>query len=566
MVSEKKTFPSLSSSEQLLEDLQASETKYRNLVETSSDLIWSVDAEGRWTFLNRVATLQIYGYEPEEMLGRPFTNFVPPEQISKDLQTFESIKKGKSYFKYETVHLRKDGNLVHLSFNAIVLKNSQGKVIGSTGTASDITAQKKAALSIKEKANFIIEQRNALLAHSRMDFSDLQSSLKAIIETCSQFLRVERVSCWLFNETRTEIICQDLFTQKDKQHQSGFCLKAKDYPRYFQALEENLLLVCEDARKDLKTSEFEENYLIPHNVYSLMDAPIRLAGKVIGVLCHEHVGKKRIWKEEEQEFATCASGMISIALLISQLRETEQALQKKTTELERSNKSLSEFAYIASHDLQEPLYIITAYLDNIRNQHQNKLDDPLRNLIDRIYNAALRMSQLTHDLLKYARVNIRNKIFEEVNLNDLIQKIWQDLELRAKEAHATLVIEKLPILFADKPQIEQLFINLLSNALKFRSASQSTHIKISSRNISDQWTEISIEDNGIGIEKDYLEKIFKPFQRLHGRKEYEGSGMGLAICQKIIERHQGHIQAYSEEEKGSRLVITLPLHSGEVSL
>lgn len=418
---------------------------------------------------------------------------------------------------------------------------------------------------LKEKSDLLTQQQSALLMLSKMDFSDFHSSLREIIEASAHFLKVERVSFWSFNPDKTEIVCKDLFTQSNGKHESGSCLKAQDYPQYFKAMEDNLLLACEDARRDPRTSEFEKNYLIPHNIYSMMDAPVRLGGQMVGVLCHEQVGEKRKWREEEQDFATSASSMISIALLISQLHETKQALQKKTDELQRSNKALEEFAYIASHDLQEPLYIITAFLDNIRNKHASTLDPQVSSLLDRIYNAALRMSQLTHDLLNYARISIRKKPFEAVDLNGVIQDVWKNLELRAKEAHAKLSLETLPILYADKVQMTQLFINLLSNALKFKKEKVAPQIKISSKNLPDQKTEITIEDNGIGFEKEYVGKIFQPFQRLHSRKQYEGSGMGLAICQKIVERHRGKIEAYSQEEKGSKFVITLPLQNTETA-
>lgn len=541
--------------------LEEGEFEYRNLVEMCSDLIWSVDAAGRWTFLNRKATQLIYGREPEEMLGSLFTDFESPERATSDWEAFEKVKSGIPYFKYETVHLRKDGSEVHLSFNAFVRRDAEGNVIGSVGTAIDITEQKKRGALLQEKSDLLARQQGALFKLSKMDFSDFAPSLRAILETSAEILGLERVSCWFFNADHSEIVCEDLYTRSLRKHAAGYDLKAQDYPRYFKALEENLLIACEDARQDPRTNEFTENYLIPHGIQSMMDAPIRLGGKVIGVLCHEHVGERRVWKEEEQDFITSTSSLVAIACLISRLGKTQDALREKTRELQRSNKALEEFAYIASHDLQEPLYIITSFLDNIRSQHASSLAPPVSRILGRINNAALRMTHLIADLLHYSRVNSRKKRFEEVDLNEVVQQAWQDLELRASQAKAKLELVPLPVLCADKLQMGQLFSNLLSNALKFKSKSEESRIRISGKRLPGPAAEITVEDNGIGFEAEYAEKIFQPFQRLHSKSEYEGSGMGLTICRKIVERHHGSMRAESQKGKGSRFIITLPIEA-----
>lgn len=533
--------------------------RYRNLVEMCTDLIWAVDIQGRWTFLNRQATQMIYGYEPEEMLGKSFTDFEPSEKIKSDLEVFEKVKSGVPYFKHETIHLRKDGQEVHLSFNAIVRKNQKGEVIGTFGTATDITEQKQIQKFLQEKSELLLRQQNSLYQLSKMDLSHFDSALRNILATSADFMNLERVSCWLFNKERSEIICQDLYTRSTQKHESGAYLKAENFPRYFKALEDNLLLACQDARNDPRTSEFTENYLVPQNIYSMMDVPIRISGKIIGVLCHEHTKKPHFWREEEQDFGTSASSMISIAYVISQLKQAEQALQKKTHELERSNKALEEFAYIASHDLQEPLYIITSFVDTIRTQHKKNLDPKVSSLIERIYNAGFRMTHLISDLLNFAKISTLKKPFEALDLNEIVKNVWKDLELRAKEAQAEFKMQTLPLIYSDKLQMTQLFLNLLSNALKFKKANSKVEIEVKSKLLDDDWVEIRVEDKGIGFEEEYAQKIFKPFQRLHSRSQYSGSGMGLAVCQKIIERHQGKIEAFSKEGEGSQFVFTLPL-------
>ncbi|GEM_PF-2662308 len=263
----------------------------------------------------------------------------------------------------------------------------------------------------------------------------------------------------------------------------------------------------------------------------------------------------RVFVKGNDEFSILAN---SINQMAEGLDHITASLKNKTEELRRSNKELEQFAYIASHDLQEPLYIIQAFINTLQTQHAAKLNREMENLLERIQNAANRMSQLVQDVLQFSRITTRTKPFEVVNLNQTVQEVLADLELRIKDSHAKIEIDSLPTLYADKFQMRQLFQNLLSNALKFHKKGKAPHIRVKSE-LYKNFAEILIEDNGIGFESEFIEKIFQPFQRLHSRSEYEGSGIGLAICQKIVERHQGNISAQSQQNEGSQFAITLPL-------
>lgn len=272
------------------------------------------------------------------------------------------------------------------------------------------------------------------------------------------------------------------------------------------------------------------------------------------------------------------TGLITISRDITRRKEAETALQKlyeelefrvkertaelaKTThELKRSNSELEQFAYVASHDLQEPIYVIQGFVDTIQEQYASVLNEDMSFLLQRIQIAAQRMRSLVEGLLEFSRVGTRAKPFEEVDLNQIIQEILMELELRIKENHAKIEVAKLPKIQADRIQMRQLLQNLIGNALKFRRKDTSPEIKIDS-NSNEQLVEIYVRDNGIGFEKEYAEKIFVPFQRLHTRSEYQGSGIGLAICEKIVARHGGKIFAESVENQGSTFTIQLPLSS-----
>ncbi|MEK6478846.1 ATP-binding protein [Catalinimonas sp. 4WD22] len=236
-------------------------------------------------------------------------------------------------------------------------------------------------------------------------------------------------------------------------------------------------------------------------------------------------------------------------------------LRNKIYELENANQSLEQFAYVASHDLQEPLRKIRAFGDRLQTKYQEQLDDTAQDYIKRMQNAASRMQKLIDDLLKYSRIGRFQDPFQEVNLDELISNIVENLEERIEENDAKIEVSELPTVFGDTSTLEQLFTNLLTNALKFKKEETSSEIKIWAEKVEEEGEvvyRIFVKDNGIGFDEKYLDKIFNIFQRLHGRNEYAGTGIGLAICRKITEIHGGSITATSKPGKGATFIVTLP--------
>ncbi len=404
-----------------------------------------------------------------------------------------------------------------------------------------------------------LHYQSVLLELAKSDWRDLSRALTKITELEAHHLDVERVGVWLFNADRNAIVCEDLYLLKEDQHLRGTVLCAKDYPHYFQALEESRILPAVDALTDPRTSEFAEGYLKPQGIASMMDVPIRLAGKVIGIICHEQVGAKRDWSLEEQEFASSVADMVSLAYTAAARHRAEQALQEKTRELERSNQELESFAYVASHDLQEPLHSIIAFADRLNGMEATEIEDKGRDLLLRLQRSALRMQRLIDDLLDYSRIDSRKSPIEKIELDLFLSEVKADLEFRLNESGGRLEFSTLPAIEADPLQVRRLFQNLIANALKFRRPDLAPLIKISGRRLTNGFCEIAIEDNGIGFEEKYLEQIFKPFTRLNPHSAFEGSGIGLAVCRKIVRRHGGEITARSELGRGSRFIFTLPL-------
>lgn len=240
------------------------------------------------------------------------------------------------------------------------------------------------------------------------------------------------------------------------------------------------------------------------------------------------------------------------------LKKKEQGLQANINELSRSNTELSQFAFVASHDLQEPLRKIILYSDYLLNRYVDKVDKKgeayLKNMID----ASHRMRSLIEDILAFSQVNNARLDLKPVDLKNIASECLQDLELLIAEKKGRISIEELPIIEADGPLIRQLFNNIITNALKYAKDEVPAEISISCyQNESDEIA-LSFKDNGIGFEEKYIEKIFTLFQRLHGKQSYKGTGLGLAICKKIVELHNGKIEAKSEPNKGATFIVTMP--------
>jgi PAS domain S-box-containing protein len=241
---------------------------------------------------------------------------------------------------------------------------------------------------------------------------------------------------------------------------------------------------------------------------------------------------------------------------ITPLKQIEKKLYMKTEELIRSNRDLEQFAYVASHDLQEPLRAVSSFSQLLSKRYNHKLDEDAQEFIDFIVGGSTRMQQLINDLLSFSRVSTRGKPSEETDTNSILGQTIVNLSTAIEENSAIITNDELPTVMVDGSQLIQVFQNLIGNAIKFKGEAL-PHVHVSASEKDGKW-EFSIKDNGIGIEKEYFDKIFVIFQRLHGKDEYTGTGIGLAICKKIIERHGGDIWVESKPEGGSTFYFTIP--------
>lgn len=248
---------------------------------------------------------------------------------------------------------------------------------------------------------------------------------------------------------------------------------------------------------------------------------------------------------------------------LTEQKATEEQLRRYAAELERSNRDLEDFAYISSHDLQEPLRKIQAFGSRIQAKEAHLLSEQGRDYLDRMLNAAGRLQTLINDLLTFSRVSTKAQPFMSISLSNVLNEVIDDLEVAIEQAGASIHRHELAEVEGDPTQIRQLFQNLLSNALKFRRSDERMTIRVTGELIQEKdeappMIRISFEDNGIGFEQKYADRIFNIFQRLEGQR-FQGSGVGLAICKRIVTRHGGRIEAFGERGSGSKFVVILPV-------
>jgi PAS domain S-box-containing protein len=365
--------------------------------------------------------------------------------------------------------------------------------------------------------------------------------------------------------------------------------RLRDSERHFQSWFQDAPVACHEVDRDgiivcVNQAEcelfgFSEQELVGHPIWDFMASGDREKTRT-GLLQRiadeqplvplEREYKRRdgssvimeIHQKRVRDAAGRPTGLRTFLLDITQRKRAEIALQEQAGKLARSNAELEQFAYVASHDLQEPLRKIQAFGDRLKTKYEAGLGPEGLDYLTRMQNAAARMQILIQDLLSLSRVASNSKPFTAVDLGEVVRTVVSDLEMRINDAKGRVEAGVLPVISGDRGQMAQLFQNLIGNGLKFRKPGESPVVKVgaSAQTLAGGaagW-EITVEDNGIGFDEKYRDRIFQIFQRLHGRNEYEGTGIGLAICRKIVDRHNGSILASSSPGAGARFIITLP--------
>jgi two-component system CheB/CheR fusion protein len=492
----------------------AGELRFRMLVENSTDIIIHANIQREITYISP-AVKRIMGYEVEEVIGMRLRDMVYEADLTRLLNEFEEVldSPGTS-FKKEYRVKRKEGGFVWVEgtiTNLLHMKGVEGIIINQR----DITDKKE-----KEEELFKSNERLLYVARATND---------AIWDWNLETDVVTRTGHGL----KTNFGYDPDEASKDKD----FWVK-KVHP-------DDLSAVLEKRTRALDNPNdfyWDDEYRIiksDGNFAYIYDK---------GYIIRNEEGKalRMIGATQDITRRRAAEGLLA---------ELNTRLKKRATELAASNIELERFAYVASHDLQEPLRMVSSFLQLFRKKYQGHIDETADQYIHYALDGAERMKKLILDLLTYSRVGSDKSGFEQVNMKNLLTEVLNLFEKEIRESAARIEVKDMPLVNANKTQMFQLFQNLLGNALKYRDK-EMPRIVVSSKELPDHYI-FSIEDNGIGIDKAYHEKIFQIFQRLHSKGSYSGTGIGLAICKKIVERHGGSIWVEGEKEKGSRFYFTL---------
>jgi len=425
----------------------------------------------------------------------------------------------------------------------------------------EIAFREKAEETLKQRTDRIISHQRALLKLAENTRTDLQAALEKTTEEAAKTLLVARVSVWFANEKSDELVCKDLYRHSPNVHESGQRFAGTDYPAYCRRLEKCRILPVDNALDDERTRELVDGYLRPLQITSLLNVPIRLHGKTLGLLCCEHVGPPRQWSLEEQDFAASIADLIALHTETGQRRRVERALAianehlaDTVRELRRSNKELQSFAHVTAHDLKAPLRGIGTLADWIASDYADKLDDQGQEQLHLLKARVSRMNELIDSILHYAEIGRVSKCHTRIDLNELVSETID--QIAPPESIRITIHDELPVVVSERAHLVQVFQNLITNAVKHMHKPQG-HLEIGCTEQDDFW-KISVRDDGPGIEEKYFDKIFRMFQTLAPREESRGTGIGLAIVKKIVELHGGTVTVESVLGRGSTFSFTFP--------
>ena len=501
------------------------------IVNSCVDAIISKDLDGVITSWNRGAE-QLFGYTAKEAIGQPGSLLIPPERIDEEPRILERIRHGERVEHYETLRRCKDGTLRDISLTVSPTTDAQGCIVGASEIARDITERKRAEEALRES-----EQR----------FRQLAEAMPQIVWTA----------------------CPDGYIDyyNDRWYEfTGFPRGEFGQSSWKPILHPNDMQRCTDTYFDCISNG--KPYQVEYRFKDRMTGTYRwFMGRALPV--HNEQGEIVKWfgtctdiddqKRAEQEIRTFNRELEErIQERTHELEEANATLIRQSGELTRSNAELEGFAYVSSHDLQEPLRMVSSFTKLLAQRYHGRLDADADEFIQYIVEGADRMQALVRDLLNYSRLTAREKRVEQVNCEILWDRTIANLRTQIDQSDAVLTHDPLPTLTGDATQLGQVFQNLISNALKFHSQDVTPRVHISAQlNIEEGWI-FSVSDNGIGIEPQYAERIFVLFQRLHSRDEYSGTGVGLAICKRVVEAHGGRIWVESALAKGSTFNFTMP--------
>jgi PAS domain S-box-containing protein len=480
-----------------MDRLPATPSLHSEILDSIKDAVIVRYLNGRIFFSNKAAA-DLFGYNPGELEQHDINVIIPPVNTNEEKRLVENILWGEQVENYETERIDKNQNTIYVSVSLSPLKGEEGKIIGITTVIRNVSSRKRS------------EGKFQALLESAPD-------AMVIVNKFGQIVLVNAQTEKLFGYNRSELIgevVEKLIPQEYKQQHPEH---RKHYFADPRVREMGAGLELFGLRKD--GTEFPVEISL---------SPLKL---------------------EEGILVSAAIRDISLQ------KKAALDLKDYASRLELSNRELEQFAYVASHDLQEPLRNITNYVMILNLKSKEMLDDEAKGFLDIITRSTERMKTLIKELLDFSRIG-RNRVIEKFDCNEVLSDVIVDLQMVIHENDATVKAGDLPVIIGNKVEIKQIFQNLIANAIKFKRPDEPPVISVNCEDKTDIW-EFSVSDNGIGIKQEHLSKIFLIFQRLHSEEKYPGIGIGLATCKKIVELYEGNIWVESSPGEGTTFFFTI---------
>ena len=482
-----------------LEDVEPS-ALLSAIVDCCEDAIISKDLNGVIRSWNRAAE-RLFGYTAKEVIGRSIAILIPSDRLDEEPRILEQIRNGTKIEHFETVRMRKDGSFLNISLTVSPVKDSAGRIVGASKVARDVT-DKVRMLELQQRLAAIVESS---------DDAIISKDLQGVIQSWNR--GAERI----FGYTAEEIVGQHISKIAAPE-------RVDEIPGILEKIRRGERVEHFETKRKTKAGKILS--------VSLTVSPIRnSAGKVIGAS--------------------------KVARDITERVLHEHALEDTNAALRRANQDLLQFSYSASHDLQEPLRMIAAFGELLRRKFGSQLESTGQGYIQRIVDGAARMDALLRDLRTYTQISAEEQEpTEDIAANEILDATLRNLETSIQESAATVSSGDLPKVRIYRFELQQLLQNLIGNAIRYRS-DQSPRVHVAAVQRRQEWL-FSVSDNGIGIAPEFKEQIFGVFKRLHSAADYPGTGMGLAICERIVERAGGRIWVESAAGQGSTFFFTIP--------
>jgi len=497
--------------------------------------IWLAGLNSKWHYFNK-SWLEFTGRSMDEEIDSGWMEGVHPDDREHVRHVCETAFHAHTSFEVEFQLRHASGEYRWVMFIGRPHFNENGELAGFIGTIHDMTHHRAMEAALQE--------RDAMFEGL---FEHAPDGILAVDEHGIIQL-VNRQLLAMFGYSADELVGQPLhilLPEEHQQHHDELVQHFMVHPRTRPMGAVHSLV----ARR-------RSGEVFPADIAL---GPVQLPNRRLVLATVRDITDRKKAEEELRLYRNHLEDLV--AARTRDLEREVQERQKAEQKLARSNRDLQDFASIVSHDLQEPLRKITAFGKRLERKYGDVLDADGKDYLRRMIKASERMQKMLNTLLEYSRLNTRALPFEPTDLNRTVADVLSDLEVRIQESNGQVQVGELPVIEAERMQMRQLFQNLIGNALKFHRSGVPPKVCIWAEEPDGPQGErvrLLVSDNGIGFNEQYLDKIFHPFQRLHGRSDYEGSGMGLAICRGIVERHGGSITARSKEGEGSTFIIELP--------